>query len=60
MKKLRVFLATAALASSIVVVGAGPAHAKCVGEPINPCVLVCSIGLSNKYTAGAFQWCYIV
>lgn len=60
MKKLRLFLAASALASVFVVGGASPAHAKCVGEPVNPCVLVCSIGLSNKYTAPLFQWCYIV
>ncbi|MDQ3957233.1 MAG: hypothetical protein M3273_02805 [Actinomycetota bacterium] len=59
MKKLRVFLATAALASAFIVVGAGPAQASCVGEPVNPCVLVCKVGLSNKYTEPLFRFCYV-
>lgn len=52
-------LAAATLASALVIGGAAPASAKCVGEP-NVCVLLCKVGLGNKYTAGAFQWCYIV
>ena len=60
MKKLRVLLAGAIMASAFVVTSASPAHANCVGEPINPCVLLCSVGLSNKYTAPAFRWCYVV
>lgn len=60
MKKMRVFLATALLSSAFVVVGAPPASAKCVGEPVNPCVLLCSIGYDNKYTHAFFQWCEVV
>ncbi len=59
MKKLRLFLAASALASVFVVGGAAPAHASCIGEPVNPCAIVCRIGLGNKYTAPLFQWCYI-
>ncbi|MFN2588040.1 MAG: hypothetical protein ABR613_07980 [Actinomycetota bacterium] len=59
MKKLRLFLAAASLASAFVVVGAGPAHATCIGEPVNPCAIVCEIGLSNKHTAPLFRWCAI-
>lgn len=60
MKKLRLFLATAALVSAFVVVGAGPASAKCVGEPVNPCVLVCQIGMGNKYTEHLFEFCTVI
>ena len=60
MKKLRVFLSAATIASAFTVLSPSPAHAKCVGEPVNPCVLLCSIGLSNKYTEPAFRWCYVV
>lgn len=59
MKKLRVFLATAAVASAFVVTSAGPAHASCYGEPVNACQVVCAIGLGNKYTEPAFRWCYV-
>ena len=59
MKKLRVLLAGAALASTIVVGGATPAHASCYGEPVDPCVVLCQIGLGNKWTAPAFKWCYV-
>lgn len=59
MKKLRVFLATTAMASAFVVGSAAPASASCVGEPVNACKVVCAIGLGNKLTAPAFQWCYI-
>jgi hypothetical protein len=59
MKKLRVFLAATALSSVFVVGGASPAHASCIGEPVNPCAVVCAIGLGNKYTAPAFRWCYV-
>lgn len=59
MKKLRVLLAAAIMSSAFVVTSATPAHAKCYGEPVNPCVVLCSIGLGNKYTAAAFQWCYV-
>jgi hypothetical protein len=48
MRKLRLCLAAAALASAFTVLGVGPANAKCVGDPINPCVLICS--LENKWT----------
>ena len=47
MKKLRVLLATAAMTSAFMVVGAPPAAAKCVGEP-NLCVLICSLE-DNKW-----------
>lgn len=60
MKKLRLLLAAATMASAFVVVGAAPAHAKCVGEPVNPCVIVCGIGNSNKYTEPFFGWCEVV
>ncbi|HEX2295892.1 MAG TPA: hypothetical protein VHN37_11340 [Actinomycetota bacterium] len=60
MKRLRVFLAGVAVASAFVVAGpASPASASCYGEPVNACRVVCAIGLGNKYTAPAFQWCYI-
>jgi len=59
MKKLRVLLAATTLASAFVIVGAGPARANCVGEPVNPCVLVCEVGLGNKYTKDLFSFCYI-
>ena len=59
MKKLRVLLAAATMASAFVVVGASPAHASCYGDPVNPCEVVCRIGLGNKYTAPAFAWCYV-
>ena len=61
MKKLRVFLAGAAAASALVIASPAPASASsCSDEPVNACVIVCSIGLSNKYTAPAFRWCYVV
>lgn len=59
MKKLRVLLAGAIMASAFVVASATPASASCYGEPVNACRVVCAIGLGNKYTAAAFQWCYI-
>jgi hypothetical protein len=59
MKKLRVFLAAATLASAFIVVGAGPASARCVGEPVNACVLICEVGNSNKYTADLFSFCEV-
>jgi hypothetical protein len=59
MKKLRIFLATASLASAFVVLGAGPASAKCAGEPVNACVLVCQVGTSNKYTQDLFKFCEV-
>lgn len=59
MRKLRVVLAAATMASAFVVVGAPAAHASCVGEPVDACAVACSIGLGNKYTAPAFQWCYV-
>lgn len=60
MKKLRVSLVAATMASAFVVAGAAPAHANCTtitGQ--NPCAVVCAIGLGNKYTAPAFRWCYV-
>ena len=59
MKKLRLFFATALLASAFVATSAAPASAKCVGEP-NVCVLVCQVGQSNKYTAGLFEFCHVI
>lgn len=59
MRKLRALLAAATMASAFMIVSAPPAHATCVGEPVNPCAVACSIGLGNKYTAPAFQWCYV-
>lgn len=59
MKKLRVFVATAALASAFIVTGAPPASAKCVGDPVNPCVLICEVGNSNKYTQDLFAFCKV-
>lgn len=60
LKKLRLFLATSAVASAFVVGGAAPAQAKCVGDPVNPCVLLCSVGYNNKYTHPLFKWCEVV
>lgn len=59
MKKVRVLLAGAIMASAFVVTSASPAHASCYGEPVDPCVVLCSIGLGNKYTKPAFAWCYV-
>jgi hypothetical protein len=59
MRKLRLFLAASVLASVFVVGSAGPASAKCVGDPVNPCVLICEVGLSNKYTEDLFSFCYV-
>ena len=58
MKKVRVIIAGAVLASSFLVVGASPANASCAGEP-NVCQAVCAVGLGNKYTRDLFAWCYI-
>lgn len=60
MKKLRVLLASVAMASAFVVTQAPPASAKCVGEPVNPCVLICSVGQSNKYTEPLFRFCHVI
>ncbi|MGI8774851.1 MAG: hypothetical protein ACR2KQ_07550 [Actinomycetota bacterium] len=59
MKKLRGFVVAALLGSSFLVLAAGPATAKCVGEPVNPCVIVCEAGQSNKYTADLFAFCQV-
>lgn len=59
MKKLRLFVAAAALTSAFIVGGASPASANCVGEPVNPCVLICQVGQSNKYTEGLFRFCHV-
>lgn len=59
MRKLRVFLATAAFASAFVVGSAGPASASCAGEPVNPCAVACSIGYNNKHTHALFKWCEV-
>ena len=58
MRKLRLFLVTALMASTFVVASAAPASANCEGDP-NVCVLVCEIGTSNKYTEELFTFCYV-
>ena len=61
MKKLRVILASAVLAGSMLFVSAPPASANsanCAGDP-NVCVLICQVGLGNKYTKDLFSFCYI-
>lgn len=55
MKKLRVFLATAAMASSFLIVSAGPASADCLGQPVSTCAAVCRTGQGNKYTRPLFD-----
>lgn len=60
MEKVRVFLATATVASAFVITSASPAHANCstiTGH--SPCAMVCGIGLSNPRTAPLFRWCYV-
>ena len=58
MKRLRVILAGAVLASSFIIFGASPASASCAGDP-DVCQAVCQVGLGNKYTRDLFAWCYI-
>ena len=58
MRKIRMFVAATLLAGGLIVVGAPPASANCVGEP-NVCVLVCSVGTGNKYTEPLFRFCYV-
>jgi hypothetical protein len=60
MKKVRMLLVVASLASASIVVSATPASAKCVGDPVNPCVIVCSVGQSNKYTEKFFEFCNVI
>ncbi|HJR44458.1 MAG TPA: hypothetical protein VJ927_02535 [Actinomycetota bacterium] len=60
MKKLRVFLATATLASAFVVVSATPASASCYGEPVDACAVVCYVGYNNKYTHDFFKFCEVI
>ena len=60
MKKMRVLLAAATIASAFVITSASPAHANCstiTGH--SPCAMVCAIGLGNKHTAPLFRWCYV-
>ena len=59
MKRLRLLVAASLLASVFVVGSAGPAKANCEGDPVNPCVLVCEVGLGNKYTKDFFSFCYV-
>lgn len=59
MKRLKVVLATALLASSFSVLSAPPASASCAGDPVDACAVVCQVGLSNKYTKDLFSFCYI-
>lgn len=59
MRKLRLLLAAALMSAAFVVGSAAPASASCYGEPVNACEVACRIGLGNKYTAAAFQWCYV-
>ena len=61
MKKLRVILASAVLAGSMLFVSAPSAKASsasCAGDP-NVCVLICQVGLGNKYTKDLFKFCYV-
>ena len=60
MKKLRLFLA-GSLVSAFIVVGAGPASANCHSDPSlpDPCVAVCVIGQSSKYTEKLFSFCEV-
>jgi hypothetical protein len=58
MKKLRLVV-VAALASSFLITGAGPASANCYGEPVDACAAICQVGLSNKHTKPFFEFCYV-
>jgi hypothetical protein len=58
MKKIRMLVAATLLAGGLIVVGAPPASANCEGDP-NVCVLICSVGQSNKYTKDLFSFCYV-
>ena len=60
MRKLRVFLAAASVAAAFTVLSPAPASAKCVGEPVNPCVIICAVGQSNKYTEPLFRFCHVI
>jgi hypothetical protein len=57
-KKLRL-LVVASIAAGAIVLGASPASANCVGEPVDACAVVCKVGLSNKYTEPLFRICYV-
>lgn len=60
MRKVRLLIVGAVLASSFLFVGASPASANCWSDPslpVDPCVVVCSVGQSNKYTADLFRFC---
>ena len=61
MKKVRLFL-VAALASSFMIVGAGPASANCQSDPnvpVDACAAVCEIGQGNKHTQKLFSFCEV-
>lgn len=58
MKRVRVLLAASVLATSMMFVAAPEAKANCAGEP-DVCAAVCQVGLSNKYTAELFSFCYV-
>ena len=62
MKKVRLLIAGAVLASSFIFVGASPASARCWSDPalpVNPCVVICSVGQGNKYTEDLFRFCEV-
>lgn len=58
MKKIRLFL-VATMSAGLILVGAPPAGASCAGEPVDPCVVVCSVGQGNKYTRDLFAFCNV-
>ena len=58
---MRVILASAVVAGSMLFVSAPSANAStanCAGDP-NVCVLICQVGLGNKYTRDLFKFCYV-
>ncbi len=61
MKKARLFLVGTLMSTFFIVGPAGPASANCQGDPNlpDPCVAICQIGQSNKYTEGLFSFCEI-
>jgi hypothetical protein len=60
MRKARLFL-VATLMSTFIVAGASPASANCQGDPNlpDPCVAICVIGQSNKYTEKLTSFCEV-
>lgn len=51
MKKLRVFLVAATMASALTLLTPAPAQASCGPVVIEACKIVCRVGTSNPYTA---------